>query len=345
MLQSLPKLRDNYGRQVTYLRLSVTDRCDLRCTYCMAETMAFLPKKDLLTLEELYRLATVFIALGIRKIRITGGEPLMRRSIETLFALLQPHLKHGADGIGLDEITLTTNGTLLERYANMLKNYGVRRINVSLDTLDPLRYSHITRRGDITAVLRGLDAAQAAGLHVKINAVAMRGEFLQEVDDLIRFAHGRGMDLTLIEEMPLGETGHNRYQTHLSLADLKANLAQRWTLSPLAPSFQELPRIAGPARYMRVEETGGILGFITPLSCDFCAHCNRVRVGSTGRLYPCMGQTGMVELRDLLRRSESNATLIDVIHNAIAAKPRGHEFVIKKDHVCAISRHMSELGG
>jgi len=333
-------LQDSFGRQVRYLRLSVTDRCDLRCRYCMTEHMVFLPKKDLLTLEELYRLAAIFMALGVRKIRITGGEPLMRRGIETFFALLQPHLGHD-----LDEVTLTTNGSLLERYAEILAACGVKRINVSLDSLDEARYRHITRCGDIAKVLRGFDAAQAAGLHVKLNAVAMRGDFLYEVDELIRFAHGRGMDLTLIEEMPLGSTGHHRYQTYLSLSELKKNLSQRWTLQPLAPSSQHLPRIPGPARYVRLEETGGILGFITPLSCDFCGRCNRVRIGSTGRLYPCMGQTGMVELRPLLRQSESNMGVIDAILDAIANKPKGHEFAITREHVCGISRHMSELGG
>lgn len=329
-----PALTDSFGRRVTYLRLSVTDRCDLRCTYCMAEDMVFLPRKDLLTIEELYRVSSTLMGLGVRKIRVTGGEPLVRRGIMTLFEMLAPHI-----GGQLDEVTLTTNGTLLSRYAADLVENGVKRVNISLDTLDPVRYEHITRRGDISNVLRGIDAAQEAGLRVKINAVAMRGDFLSEVDDLIRFTHGRDMDLTLIEEMPLGDTGHDRYQTHLSLARLRESLSQRWTLTPLTKNS------GGPARYVKVEETGGQLGFITPLSCDFCASCNRVRVGSTGKLYPCMGQSGMVELRDILRGSEGDAALIERIHTAIAAKPKGHNFLIEKDRVCGLTRHMSELGG
>jgi len=334
MSHHLSQLRDSFGRQVTYLRLSVTDRCDLRCTYCMAENMVFLPKKELLTIEELYRVASTFAELGVRKIRITGGEPLMRRGIMALFVMLRPHI-----GIELDEVTLTTNGTLLEKYAAELAANGVKRINVSLDTLDPERYQQVTRRGDINNVLCGLDAALAAGLRVKINAVAMKGAFEREVDDLIRFAHSRKMDLTLIEEMPLGATGHNRYDTHLSLSQLRQELAKRWTLTPVQTSS------GGPARYLLVEETGGLLGLITPLSCDFCSQCNRVRVGSTGRLYPCMGQMGRVELRDVLRAGESNQALIEKIHEAIANKPKSHEFLISKEKTCGIERHMSELGG
>jgi len=327
-------LTDSFGRRVTYLRLSVTDRCDLRCVYCMAEDMVFLPRKDLLNIEELYRLAATFIKLGIRKIRITGGEPLVRHGIITLFELLKPHI-----GTGLDEVTLTTNGTLLSRFAEPLAKAGVQRINVSLDTLDPVRYEKITRRGDIAQVFNGLEAAQKVGLKVKLNTVAMQGSFLSEVDELIRFAHGRGMGLTLIEEMPLGLTGHDRYDTHLSLSRLRESLAQRWTLTPLQAGT------GGPARYMRVEETGGQLGFITPLSCDFCTSCNRLRIGSTGRLYPCMGQTGMVELRGILRAHEGDSALIAAIHKAVAGKPEGHNFLIEKNNIRGISRHMSELGG
>lgn len=329
-----PALVDSFGRKVTYLRLSVTDRCDLRCIYCMAENMTFPSKKDLLTIEELYHVSATMMNLGIRKIRVTGGEPLVRRGIMALFEMLAPHI-----GKGLDEVTLTTNGTLLARYAQSLAGAGVRRVNVSLDTLDPVRYEQITRRGNIAHVFDGLDAARKAGLKVKLNTVAMRNHLPAEVDDLIRFAHHRGMDLTLIEEMPLGKTGHNRYDTHLSLAELRKSLEQRWTLTPLATSS------GGPARYVRVEETGGQLGFITPLSCDFCANCNRVRIGSTGKLYPCMGQSGMVELRNTLRSSESDDNLVERIHAAIAEKPGGHDFLIEKDNICGISRHMSELGG
>ena len=328
------KLVDPFGRKISYLRLSVTDRCDLRCVYCMAEEMVFLPKKELLTIEELYRVASRMIDLGVTKIRLTGGEPLVRRNIMVLFEMLGKHLGHG-----LEELTLTTNGTLLARYAEALVRNGVKRVNVSLDTLDPVRYHQLTRRGDIAHVLAGIDAAQKAGLKVKLNAVAMRGGFLGEVDDLIRFAHGRGMDLTVIEEMPMGYTGHDRYETFLSLGALRKSLEQRWTLVPDAHCS------GGPARYVTVKETGGRLGFITPLSCDFCASCNRVRIGSTGKLYPCMGQSGMVELREAIRSSESDEKLTELILKAIDSKPKGHEFSIEKDGICGLSRHMSELGG
>ena len=329
-----PKLVDPFGRTINYLRLSVTDRCDLRCVYCMAEDMTFLPKKELLTIEELYRICDCTIGLGVNKIRLTGGEPLVRRNIMVLFEMLTRHL-----GAGLNEITLTTNGTLLSRYAKALVDNGVKRINVSLDSLYPVRYEQLTRRGDISRVLSGLDAAQEAGLKIKLNAVAMRGGFLSEVDDLIRFAHGRQMDLTFIEEMPMGYTGHDRYETFLSLRSLRESLEQRWTLTP------DTHCSGGPARYVTIEETGGRLGFITPLSCDFCASCNRIRVGSTGKLYPCMGQSGMVELRDAMRTSESDEVLRALILKAIEQKPKGHEFAIEKNGVCGLSRHMSELGG
>ncbi|WP_182419330.1 GTP 3',8-cyclase MoaA [Bartonella sp. HY038] len=328
------QLQDGFGRNVSYLRLSVTDRCDLRCVYCMSEDMVFLPKKELLTVEELYRVSSTMINLGIKKIRLTGGEPLVRRGIMQLFAMLSPHI-----GKDLEELTLTTNGTLLDRHAGELASLGVKRVNISLDTLNPARYEDITRLGDIAKVFRGIDAALEAGLKVKINTVAMNGHFLSEVDELIRFAHARNMDLTLIEEMPLGYTGHDRVETHLSLTKLRESLSQRWTLNSSAKSS------GGPARYVTVEETGGQLGFITPLSCDFCANCNRVRIGSTGRLYPCMGQTGMVELREVLRSSEANEHLIEKIYSAIAGKPKGHNFLIEKDKVFGIARHMSELGG
>ncbi|MBW8282778.1 MAG: GTP 3',8-cyclase MoaA, partial [Rhizobium sp.] len=290
-------LIDQFGRQVTYLRLSVTDRCDLRCTYCMAEHMTFLPRRDVLSLEELYDLARVFMRGGVRKIRLTGGEPLVRKNIMQLFELLAPHLQNG----DLDEVTLTTNGTLLARHAEALFAAGVRRVNVSLDSLDPARYAQITRWGRLDAVLKGIDAALAAGLKVKLNAVAMRGAFEHEVDDLIRFAHARGMDLTLIEEMPLGEAGHDRGESFLSLRDLRCSLAERWTMVAVED------RTGGPARYVRLAETGGRLGFITPLSCDFCASCNRVRVSCTGDLFTCMGQEGSVGLRDALRGEEPTA--------------------------------------
>lgn len=328
------QLKDPFGRDIRYLRLSVTDRCDLRCTYCMSEDMVFLPKKDLLTIEEMYRVSAALIGLGVNKIRLTGGEPLVRRGIMTFFEMLAPHI-----GNGLNEMTLTTNGTILARYADALYENGVRRINVSLDTLNPATYERVTRRGDIADVFAGLDAAQEAGLKVKLNTVAMQGPFLSEVDDLIRFAHGRQMDLTFIEEMPMAYTGHDRYETHLSLSKLKESLAQRWSLTPLNESS------GGPARYVKIEETGGKLGFITPLSCDFCASCNRIRIGSTGKLYPCMGQSGMVELREVIRASEDDEALLQQIFLAVAAKPKGHEFIIEKDNVHGLSRYMSELGG
>ncbi len=326
-------LVDGFGRTVSYLRLSVTDRCDLRCTYCMAEKMTFLPRRDVLDLEELARLSVLFIRHGVRKVRLTGGEPLVRRDVMDLFATLGAHLRNG----DLDELTLTTNGTLLARYADQLAACGVRRVNVSLDTLDPNRYRAITRLGDIRMVMAGLDAAQAAGLGVKLNAVASRGTFDAEVDDLIRFAHGRGMDLTLIEEMPLGETGTDRAGTALSLRDLERDLANRWTLMP------EHHGTGGPARYMRVAQTGGRLGLIQPMSCNFCALCNRVRLSCTGRLYTCMGDESSVDLRSALRRSDHAA--LASIRDALAAKPESHRFNSAQLGTPALSRHMSALGG
>ncbi len=328
-------LVDQFGRQVTYLRLSVTDRCDLRCTYCMAEHMTFLPRQDVLSLEELYRLARVFIRGGVRKIRLTGGEPLVRKNILQLFSLLAPHL----DGGELDEVTLTTNGTLLSRYSEALFATGVRRVNVSLDSLDAGRYARITRWGRLDSVLKGIDAALSAGLKVKLNAVAMRGDFESEVDDLIGFAHGRGMDLTLIEEMPLGQTGHDRSQSFLPLDHLRRSLTGRWTLVPIDD------RTGGPARYVRVAETGGRLGFITPLSCDFCASCNRVRVSCTGDLFTCMGSEGAVSLRQALRVDNPEAAVGALIRDALGRKPKGHSFEISRQAVSGVARHMSVLGG
>ncbi|MFP7570433.1 GTP 3',8-cyclase MoaA [Marivita sp. S2033] len=326
-------LTDGFGRSVSYLRLSVTDRCDLRCTYCMAEKMVFLPKRDVLTLEELARLSDVFIRNGVRKLRITGGEPLVRRDVMDLFRDLSRHLATGA----LDELTLTTNGTLLARHADALAACGVRRVNVSLDTLDPARYRAVTRLGDINRVLTGIQAAREAGLKVKLNAVASRGAFEEELDDLIRFAHDGDLDLTLIEEMPLGDTGQDRSETGLSLRHLQNQLAARWTLTPHRHTT------GGPARYMRVAETGGILGFISPMSCNFCALCNRVRVSCTGRLYTCMGDEGSVDLRAPLRHSD-HATLT-AITQALKAKPERHAFDATRLERPAIARHMSTLGG
>lgn len=328
-------LVDGFGRQVTYLRLSVTDRCDLRCVYCMSEQMAFLPRREVLTLEELYRLACVFMRGGVRKIRLTGGEPLVRRNVMQLFELLAPHLDDG----DLDEVTLTTNGTLLSRHAGALFAAGVRRVNVSLDTLDADRYAQITRRGRLQPVLDGIDAALAAGLRVKINTVAMSGAFEEEVDDLIHFAHRRGMDLTLIEEMPLGNTGHDRSGSFLSLQHLRRSLEKRWTLVPVPD------RSGGPARYVQVAETNGRLGFITPLSCDFCASCNRVRVSCTGDLFTCLGQEGAIGLRDALRGSGDLSVVDQLIRGALSRKPKGHTFDAFRPAESGIGRHMSVLGG
>ncbi|OCW56370.1 GTP 3',8-cyclase MoaA [Hoeflea olei] len=328
-------LTDGFGRQITYLRLSVTDRCDLRCTYCMSEHMTFLPRRDVLTLEELYRLSAVFMRHGVRKIRITGGEPLVRKNIMSLFEMLSHHLRSGE----LDEVVVTTNGSQLSRYAKSLHEAGVRRVNVSLDSLDPVRFRAVTRCGDLAKVLDGIDSALAAGLKVKLNAVAMKGAFEEELDGLIRFAHGRGMDLTLIEEMPLGTVCHDRKESYLRLDALRQDLEKRYTLSPLAD------QTGGPARYVRVGETGGKLGFITPLSCDFCASCNRIRVACTGELYTCMGKEGAVDLREALRRDSSDEPVSSLIFGAIARKPRGHSFAIGAQDVQGIGRHMSVLGG
>ncbi|MCK0151587.1 GTP 3',8-cyclase MoaA [Marivita sp. S6314] len=326
-------LVDSFGRCVSYLRLSVTDRCDLRCTYCMAEKMVFLPKRDVLSLEELARLSGVFVRQGVRKLRLTGGEPLVRRDVMDLFRDLSRHLRTGM----LDELTLTTNGTQLARHAEALAGCGVRRVNVSLDTLDPVRYRAVTRLGDIKAVLSGIDAALDAGLKVKLNAVASRGAFQDEVDDLIAFAHARGMDLTLIEEMPLGETGQDRSETALSLRDVQSDLSKRWTLRPHHRST------GGPARFMQVAETGGLIGFIQPMSCNFCALCNRVRVSCTGRLYTCMGDEGSVDLRAPLRHSD--AATLAAIQTALRAKPERHRFDAANMATPAVTRHMSTLGG
>lgn len=328
-------LIDGYGRSVSYLRVSVTDRCDLRCTYCMAEQMTFLPRRELLTLEELDRLCSAFVARGVRRIRLTGGEPLVRRDVTTLLAGLCRHLESGA----LDELTLTTNGTLLAQRARDLAACGVRRINVSLDTLDPGRYRAITRRGDLSLVLDGLDAAQAAGLAVKLNVVALRDVNEDELEDLVRFAHGRGMDITLIEVMPLGETGHDRAQRFLPLDEVRRRLSRRLTLDPLAY------RSAGPARYVHVAETGGRLGFITPLTHNFCEGCNRVRVTCAGMLYTCLGHEDGRDLRAALRGSEADGLLHAAIDDAIAHKPRGHDFVAGRLSEPALARHMSVTGG
>jgi cyclic pyranopterin phosphate synthase len=331
-----PQLVDPFGREITYLRVSVTDRCDFRCVYCMAENMAFLPKADLLSLEELDRLCSAFVARGVRKLRLTGGEPLVRRGIMTLVSSLSRHLASGA----LDELTLTTNGSQLPKYAAELKACGVNRINVSLDTLDPDKFRAVTRWGELDKVLAGIDAAQAAGLKIKINAVALKGINEGEIPQLLEWAHGRGMDLTLIEVMPLGEIGAERLAQYLPLSILRARLAERYRLDEIDY------RTGGPARYVRVAETGGRLGFITPMTHNFCESCNRVRVTCTGTLYMCLGQEDAADLRRPLRASESNEALHAAIDEAIARKPKGHDFVIDRRHKRpALARHMSVTGG
>jgi GTP 3',8-cyclase len=331
-----PALIDPFGRHVTYLRVSVTDRCDFRCVYCMAENMTFLPKKDLLTLEELDRVCTAFIEKGVRKIRLTGGEPLVRRGIMTLVASLSRHLRSGA----LEELTFTTNGSQLGRYADELHGHGVRRINVSVDTLDEAKFKAITRWGELAKVRAGIEAAQRAGLKIKINMVALKGVNEDEIPEMLRWAHGEGMDLTLIETMPLGEIDGDRTEQYLPLSLVRARLLDEFTLA-------DIPwRTGGPARYVEVKETGGRLGFITPLTHNFCESCNRVRLTCTGTLYMCLGQEDAADLRGPLRGSEANHLLNAAIDEAISRKPKGHDFVIDRRHNRpALSRHMSVTGG
>ncbi|RIK93292.1 MAG: GTP 3',8-cyclase MoaA [Proteobacteria bacterium] len=329
-------LIDRYSRRITYLRVSVTDRCDFRCVYCMAEEMQFLPKADILTLEELDRLSSAFISRGVRKLRITGGEPLVRRDIMTLFRRLSRHLDNGR----LDELTLTTNGSQLERYAADLAALGVRRINVSIDSLDPAKFRVITRRGDLAQVMAGLKAAQSAGLAVKINTVALREVNDDELDRLVAWCGEEGFDLTLIETMPLGEVDEDRTDHYLPLSEVRQRLAERWTLTPTDY------RTGGPARYVTVEETGRRLGFITPLTHNFCESCNRVRLTCTGTLYMCLGQEDAVDLRAPLRASATDAELHQAIDRAMWLKPKGHDFVIDRQGAKpAVARHMSVTGG
>jgi cyclic pyranopterin phosphate synthase len=313
----------------------VTDRCDFRCVYCMAEDQTFLPKRDVLSLEELDRLCSAFVVRGVRRLRLTGGEPLVRKNVMSLVRSLSRHL-----GRGLDELTLTTNGSQLARFAGELADCGVRRINVSVDTLDPAKFRAITRWGDLDKVRAGIDAAREAGLKVKINAVALKGVNEDEFDDLIRWAHGDGMDLTLIETMPMGEVGADRTDQYLPLSTVRARLAQCWTLSDIAY------KTGGPARYVTVAETGGRIGFITPMTHNFCEGCNRVRVTCTGTLFMCLGQEDSADLRTPLRASESDELLQAAIDEAIARKPKGHDFVIDRSHRGpAVSRTMSVTGG
>src|SRR6266571_3388220 len=330
------QLIDPFGRAISYLRVSVTDRCDLRCVYCMAENMSFLPKAEILTLEELDRLCSAFVARGVRKLRLTGGEPLVRRGIMTLVNSLSRHLRSRE----LDELTLTTNGSQLEKYAHDLRAAGIRRINVSLDTLDADKFRTITRWGGLDKVLAGIDAAQAAGLRIKINAVALKGVNDDEFPQLLEWAHGRGMGLMLIEVMPLGEIGEGRLDQYLPLSLVRARLAERYRLDDIDY------RTGGPARYVRVAQTGGRLGFITPLTHNFCESCNRVRVTCTGTLYMCLGQEDAADLRTPLRASESDEALHAAIDEAISRKPKGHDFVIDRRHRRpALARLMSVTGG
>jgi cyclic pyranopterin phosphate synthase len=329
-------MTDPFGRTIRYLRVSVTDRCDLRCFYCMSEDMTFLPKADLLTLEELDRLCSAFIAKGVRKVRLTGGEPLVRRNVMSLVRSLSRHLSTGA----LDELTLTTNGSQLARFATELADCGVRRVNVSLDTLDAAKFRAITRWGDIDKVLAGIEAARAAGLAVKINAVALKNLNEDEIPELMQWAHGKGMPLTLIEVMPMGEIGEGRIDQYVPLSLVRARLAQQFTLTDIADNT------GGPARYVRISETGGKLGFITPMTHNFCESCNRVRITCTGTLHTCLGQEDASDLRKPLRASPDNALLSATIDRAIGLKPKGHDFIIDRRHNRpSVSRHMSVTGG
>ncbi|MDP3339736.1 GTP 3',8-cyclase MoaA [Frigidibacter sp.] len=330
-------LIDPFARPISYLRVSVTDRCDFRCTYCMAEHMQFLPKKDLLTLEELDRMCSTFIGLGVEKLRITGGEPLVRRDILTFFRAMSRHLESGA----LKELTLTTNGSQLARFAGDLAAAGVRRVNVSLDTLDADKFAAITRWGRLPQVLEGIRAATAVGLKVKINAVALKGFNEEELFRLVDWCGGEGHELTFIEVMPMGEMGEElRLDQYWPLKDLRARLAERFTLVDLAE------RSGGPARYVRLKETGQKIGFITPLTHNFCESCNRVRLTCTGELYMCLGQEDMADLRAPLRASPDDAVLEAAIRAAIARKPKGHDFDYSRQRVAGqMTRHMSHTGG
>jgi cyclic pyranopterin phosphate synthase len=336
-LRATPPLIDPFARRITYLRVSVTDRCDFRCVYCMSEDMTFLPKAEILTLEELDRLCSAFVRMGVRKLRLTGGEPLVRRGIMGLFRSLGRHVASGA----LDELTVTTNGSQLAKYAAELADSGVRRINVSIDTLDAGKFTAITRWGRLDQVLEGVAAASRAGLRIKINAVALKNFNEDEFDRLVEWCGEHGHDLTFIEVMPMGDIGgENRLDQYLPLSMVRARLGQRWTLD------ETDYRTGGPARYFVVRETGQRLGFITPLTHNFCESCNRVRLTCTGTLYMCLGQDDAADLRRPLRESEADDALDAAIRAAIDRKPRGHDFVIdRRNHGPAVQRHMSVTGG
>lgn len=328
---------DPFGRDISYLRVSVTDRCDFRCTYCMSENMTFLPKKDVLSLEELERLCDVFVKLGVKKLRLTGGEPLVRKNIMGLIRALSKHLKTG----DLEELTLTTNGTQLHRHAEELYDCGVRRLNVSIDTLDPEKFSEITRWGKLDNVLRGLKAADDAGLKIKLNAVALRGTNDEELPDMVQWAGDRGYDITIIEVMPMGDIGsENRVDQYLPLSMVRSRLSERFTLEDINY------KTGGPARYVEVKETGGKIGFITPLTHNFCESCNRVRLTCTGILYMCLGQEDAADLKTPLRSSEGDDAITMAIQEAISRKPKGHDFIIdRRRKSSSVPRHMSVTGG
>ena len=327
---------DPFGRAITYLRVSVTDRCDFRCVYCMSEHMTFLPKRDLLTLEELDRLCSAFVRMGVAKLRLTGGEPLMRRNVMQLIHSLGRHL----DGGGLEELALTTNGSQLGRFSEGLFEAGVRRVNVSLDTLDPVKFKDITRWGRFEQVMAGLDAAQAAGLAVKINMVALRGVNDDEFDAVIAWCGERGFDLVIIEVMPMGDIGEDRLDQYMPLSMVRAKIERNWTLDETDYST------GGPARYATVRETGGRIGFITPLTHNFCESCNRVRLTCTGTLYMCLGQEDAADLRAPLRAASDDAPLEEAVREAISRKPKGHDFVIdRRRGAVSVPRHMSVTGG
>lgn len=331
-----PALVDPFGRHVSYVRISVTDRCDFRCVYCMAENMTFLPRRELLSLEELDRLCSTFIELGVKKLRITGGEPLVRKNIMELFQSLSRHLDSGQ----LEELLVTTNGSQLKTHAEALYNAGVRRINVSLDTLDADKFHAITRWGRLEQVLEGIDYAEKAGLKIKINTVALKGVNEHELPSMMEWAHHRGMDFTLIETMPLGDIDGDRTDQYLPLNTVRDSMEEKYSLTPIPY------KTGGPARYLEVKETGGRLGLITPMTHNFCESCNRVRVTCTGEMFMCLGQEDKADLRTPLRASEGNDALVNAIREAIDRKPKGHDFIIDREHGNpAVSRHMSVTGG
>ena len=336
-MNNIPKLIDPFNRAITYLRVFVTDRCDFRCVYCMSENMNFLPTADLLTLEELDKMCTAFISQGVEKLRITGGEPLVRRNIMEFFNSISRHLKTGA----LKELTLTTNGSQLHRFAEQLAEIGIKRINVSLDTLNEEKFSQITRWGRLVQVLKGIDAALAAGIKIKINTVALKDFNEDELEKIVKWCANRKMDLTFIEVMPMGDIGNeNRLNQYWPLSDLRKKLSETWTL------YDTDEQTGGPARYVRLNETGQKIGFITPMTHNFCESCNRVRLTCTGELYQCLGQEDQVDLRKILRNHSDTEPLIQAIHNAISKKPKGHDFDYSRQSISGqMTRHMSHTGG